>query len=154
MNRIATILAFALALALAAAAEDKKDDANAKDLKTMQGDWAGDSFTRDGMAFPPDDAQALFRTVKGDRYTLSRFRKKVGSGKFTIDATKSPREITFYPDAPPKGKPAPAMPGIYKIEGDRITMCYPAPGGKRPTKFEAPEGSGLSLVVWVREKKE
>jgi uncharacterized protein (TIGR03067 family) len=129
------------------------EDANKKDLKAMQGDWAGDSLTRDGMAFPADDAQALFRTVKDDSYTVYRFRKKVGSGKFTIDATKSPREITIIPDAPPKGKPAPAIPGIYKIDGDRITMCYSTPGGKRPTKFESTEDSGLTLAVWVREKK-
>jgi uncharacterized protein (TIGR03067 family) len=152
MKRLATVLA--LALALAAPAEEKKEDASKKDLKAMQGDWAGDSFKRDGMAFPDDDAQALFRTVKGDRYTLSRFRKKVGSGKFTIDATKSPREIDFLPDAPPKGKAIPAIKGIYKIDGEKITMCYGAPGGKRPAKFESTEGSGLTLVVWVREKKE
>jgi uncharacterized protein (TIGR03067 family) len=152
MKRLATALA--LALALAASAEEKKEDANKKDLKAMQGDWAGDSFKRDGMAFPADDAQALFRTVKDDRYTLHRFRKKVGSGKFTIDATKSPKEINFIPDAPPKGKPAPAIPGIYKIDGDKITMCYATPGGERPAKFESTEGSGRTLVVWVRETKE
>lgn len=152
MKRLA--LTLALAAAALAGAGEKKDDATQADLKAMQGDWAGDSFTRDGAAFPADDAQALFRTVKGDRYTLSRFRKKVGSGKFTLDATKSPRQIDFHPDAPPKGKPVPPLLGIYKIDGDRITMCYGGPGGKRPAKFEAPEGSGASLVVWVREKKD
>ena len=152
MKRLATILA--LAAALAATAEEKKEDAGKADLKAMQGEWAGDSFTRDGMAFPADDAQALFRTVKGDRYTMHRFRKKVGSGKFTLDATKAPREIDIQVDAPKGKKALPVIRGIYKIEKDRITMCYGLPGAKRPAKFEAPEKSGLTLVTWVREKKE
>lgn len=151
MKRIATVLA--LALALGASGEQKKEDAAKADLKAMQGDWAGDSFTRDGMAFPDDDAQALFRGVKGDRYTMHRFRKKVGSGKFTLDATKTPREIDIQVDAP-QGKKVPVIKGIYKMEKGKLTMCYGPPGGKRPAKFEAPEKSGLTLVTWVREKKE
>src|SRR5262249_55484684 len=116
--------------------------------------WACDSVTSDGMAFPADEAQARFRTVKGDTYTMFRFRKKLGSGKVTINATKSPKEIDFTPDAPAKGKAVQAITGISKIEGARMTICHGVPGGKRPTKFEAPEKSGLTLTVWVREKKE
>lgn len=154
MRRLAVVLALSVAAGAGGDEADKKADANKADLKAMQGDWSGDAFTRDGLPAPAEDAQALFRTVKGDRYTLSRFRKTVGSGKFTLDATKSPKEIDFLPDAPAKGKPVPALKGIYKIEKGRITMCYGPPGGKRPAKFESPEMSGVVLVVWVREGKE
>jgi uncharacterized protein (TIGR03067 family) len=138
-----------LAAALLAAAPPTKDE-NKKDLDRMQGDWAADRFTRDGTALEDDDAQSFFRTVKGDRYTTFRFNRRAGSGKFTLDATRSPRQIDLLPDPPFKGKP---IPGIYKIEGDKLTICYAAPGGKRPEAFASKEGSGITLMVWLREKK-
>lgn len=119
-----------------------------KDLKAMQGDWAADSFVRDGMVFPEDDARSFFRTNKGDRYTMQRFSKKVGSGKVVLDPSKSPREIDFLPDPPFKGKP---ILGIYKLEKGKLTMCYAPSGSKRPTTFTSEPGSGVTLIVWVRE---
>jgi uncharacterized protein (TIGR03067 family) len=129
---------------VAAAAEDD----NKKDLKAMQGDWAAEEWTRDGFKLADDDARAMFRTVKDDTYTVHRFRKKAGSGKFKLDATKTPRQIDFFPDAP-KGL---VLEGIYKIDGDKLTICY-APKGKRPTEFASKEDSGATLTVWLREKK-
>ncbi|HZY88466.1 MAG TPA: hypothetical protein VFE78_26750, partial [Gemmataceae bacterium] len=76
MNRVVLLLLAAGPLAAAdAPAGDSK-----KDLEQMQGDWAADSFVTDGMKLPDDDAQALFRTVKGDAYTVSRFKKVAGKG--------------------------------------------------------------------------
>jgi len=138
-----------LCLCVAALAFADKDDLNTKDREAMQGDWACESLTRDGMAFPDDDAQALFRTVKGDAYTVSRFRAKAGSGTFTLDASKSPREIDIVPDGPKKV----VIKGIYKIEKDVLTICHAAPGGKRPTAFASKEDSGDTLTTWKREKK-
>jgi hypothetical protein len=54
-----------LCVAVLLGADDKKDDANKKDLEKMQGDWAAVSMVQDGIKIPADDAQALFRTVKG-----------------------------------------------------------------------------------------
>src|SRR4051794_6973561 len=91
-----------LCVCLAPLAFAADDDLAKKDREAMQGDWACDGLTRDGMTFPDDDAQALFRTVKGDSYVVSRFRNKAGSGTFTLDASKSPKEIDIVPDGPKK----------------------------------------------------
>ena len=128
---------------------DDKDDPGKKDRDAMQGDWACESMTRDGMAFPDDDAQALFRTVKGDTYVVSRYRNKAGSGTFTLDASKSPKQIDVVPDGPKKV----VIEGIYKVEKDVLTMCIAAPGAKRPTAFSSTEGSGHTLTVWKKEMK-
>jgi uncharacterized protein (TIGR03067 family) len=138
-----------LCLCLAALAFAEKDDSNKKDRDAMQGDWACESLTRDGFAFPDDDAQALFRTIKGDTYVVSRFRAKAGSGTFTLDATKSPKEIDLVPDGPKKV----VIKAIYKLEKDVLTICHAAPGAKRPTAFASKKDSGDTLTRWKKEKK-
>jgi uncharacterized protein (TIGR03067 family) len=120
------------------------------DVEKMQGDWAAASMVSDGTRLPDDDAQALFRTIKGDKYTVFRFDRAIGKGTFKVDATKTPRAIDALPDsAGGKGKP---LLGIYRIEGDKLELCFAAPGKERPTAFESREGSGHTLSVWTREK--
>jgi uncharacterized protein (TIGR03067 family) len=135
-----------LALGLLGAAP--KDDAGKKDRALMQGDWACESYTVNGFTLEADDAQALFRTMKGNAYTVFRFSKALGKGTFTLDASKSPRAI----DLTPAGAGKPIL-GIYKIDGDTLTICYAAPGKPRPAGFTAKAGSGNTLTVWKREKK-
>jgi uncharacterized protein (TIGR03067 family) len=140
-----------LLVGTAVAADQPKDDASKKDLEKMQGDWAAVSMVVNGQVLPDDDAQALFRTVKGNDYTVFRFSAARGKGTFTIDATKKPRTIDFQPMSP-KDK-LPPMLGIYEFDGDKLKMCYASPGKDRPTTFDAKEGSGHTCIVWMREKK-
>jgi uncharacterized protein (TIGR03067 family) len=127
-----------------------KDDAGKKDLEKMQGDWAAVSMVQDGMKIPDDDAQALFRTIKGNDYTVYRYDKALSKGTFTLDATKKPRTIDFLPANAPNRMP---IQGIYEFEGERLKYCYAPPGKPRPADFAAKEGSGHTLTVWEREKK-
>jgi uncharacterized protein (TIGR03067 family) len=138
-------------LALAMGAEGAQEDDAAKDLKKMQGDWVVVSMEADGMRIPDDDAQALFRTVKGDKYTVSRYRKVAGKGTIKLDATKKPRAIDATPDgAAAKGRP---ILGIYEFDGEKLKLCFAPPGMDRPTEFRSKEGSGHTLTVWQPEKK-
>lgn len=140
-----------LVLALAAGAEEAKEDAAAEDLKRMQGDWVVVSMEVDGMKVPDDDAMALFRSVKGDRYTVSRYRKVVGKGTIKLDAAKKPRTIHALPaGVTDKAK---SLLGIYEFEGDKLKLCFSAPGMARPAEFSAKEDSGHTLTIWQSEKK-
>jgi uncharacterized protein (TIGR03067 family) len=145
------LLLVLLLLAGVAAAEGPKGDASAMDLKAMQGDWAAVSLVRDGDALPDDDAQALFRTVKDDQYTVYRYRKALGKGTFKVDATKTPRTIDFMAsEGPTAGK---TLLGIYEWNGaDRYRVCYAPPGQERPADFTCKKGSSHTLTVWRREQ--
>jgi uncharacterized protein (TIGR03067 family) len=126
-------------------------DANKKDMEKLQGDWAAVSMIRDGMPFPRDDAQAFFRTVKGDRYTVFRYDEVVNKWTFTIDATKEPKTMDVLPEG--TDDKAKASLGIYEFDGDKLKVCFAMPGKDRPTGFASKEGSGHALTVWEREKK-
>ncbi len=140
-----------LLIVLVMGAEGAKEDDAAKDLKKMQGDWVVVSMEADGMRIPDDDAQALFRNVKDDKYTVFRYRKVAGKGTIKLDATKKPRAIDAIPDsAAAKGK---AILGIYEFDGDKLKLCFAPPGMDRPTEFRSKEGSGHTLTVWQREKE-
>jgi uncharacterized protein (TIGR03067 family) len=141
-----------LLLAGVAWADAPKEDPGVADRKAMQGDWACVSMIQDGTEVPADDAQALFRTVKDDHYTVFHFRRAVGKGTFKVDATKNPRTIDFIPEGAPGGsKP---LLGIYEWMGpDRYRVCYAPPGQERPADFSCKKGSQHTLAVWRREKE-
>jgi uncharacterized protein (TIGR03067 family) len=126
-------------------------DPGKQDLEAMQGDWAAVSYIQDGQQLPDDDAQAFFRNMKGNEYTVFRFDRPLGKGTFTLDATKSPRTIDAVP-AIRGGKGKPIL-GVYEIKQNRLTLCFAAPGKDRPTEFTSIPGSGRTLTVWEREKK-
>jgi uncharacterized protein (TIGR03067 family) len=131
------------------------DDASRKDREQMQGDWAAVSYVRDGMPLPDDDAQALFRTVKGSEYTVFHFRRSIGRGTFTLDATQTPHTIDYRP-APRPGQPADSVKpllGIYEWDGEKLRTCVAPPGRGRPSGFASTEENGFTLAVWEREKK-
>jgi uncharacterized protein (TIGR03067 family) len=140
------LLPSALAVFVLAAADPA--DPSKKDLERMQGDWAAESMTRDGQVFPEEDAQAYFRTIKGDSFTVFRFSKAAGKGTMKLDATKNPKTV----DLMLEGAAAPVA-GIYTLDGDTLTLCYGQPGKPRPTKLASEPDSGNTLSVWKREKK-
>ena len=142
------LLPFVAALLVAA---DKPDDASKKDLEQMQGDWGCASTVRDGEKLGDDEAQVVFRTVKGDQYTVSVYDKPVGKGTITLDATKKPKAIDSRPEG--AAKDAPPLLGIYELDGDTLRTCYAPAGKERPKDFECKKGSGHTLTVWKREKK-
>jgi uncharacterized protein (TIGR03067 family) len=136
---------------LPAAADQVPADADASDLAKMQGDWRTVSVTENGTKLADDEAQTLFRTVSGNKYSLFRFSKPLTRGTFKIDATKRPKTIDVMPTAS-KGPAKPIL-GIYEFNGTSLWICNARPGKPRPTDFEPKQGSGNSRVVWEPEKK-
>jgi uncharacterized protein (TIGR03067 family) len=66
---------------------------------------------------------------------------------FQLDATRKPNEITIMGTGE-------TFAGIYKLDGDMLTVCMgQRDGAARPAEFATRDGDGLVLVVLKREKK-
>jgi uncharacterized protein (TIGR03067 family) len=144
-----TKLFLILCVGLLPAVDAADEDAAKKDLERMQGDWALASYVIDEAKLSDDEAQSLFRTIKGDQYTVFLFDKAIFKGTFKIDAGKKPKTLDSFA----AGMPDKPVLAIYEIDGDTLKICSAAPGKERPPDFTAKKNSGHSLMIWEREKK-
>jgi RNA polymerase sigma-70 factor (ECF subfamily) len=139
------LVAFA-SLALA----DDDDEA-----KRMEGTWKFVSLTADGEATPQDFLQKARWTIRGKEILIPGPAED-GKASFTLDPTRSPKALDMTAmNGPFKGK---TILCIYKLEGDRLTICLGGgkadePGSRpRPEAFDG--GAGRSLLVLERGKAE
>jgi uncharacterized protein (TIGR03067 family) len=115
-----------------------------KELEKLQGDWTMVSRELNGRKIP-DEVAINKLTIKGDQWILT----PGATASIKIDGSKDPKwiDLTF-----PRGTGT-ASPGIYKLEGDTLTICRVLAGkGERPKDFKSPEAGG-NLVVYKRVGK-
>ena len=134
-------------LALVVGAPAKKD-APPKDPPSLVGEWVGESGTRDGKPDNPPAGTSLTFTADGKVHFKEGAKGKPEEGTYKADAKKNPAEIDI---SPPDAKGETIL-GIYKIEGDTLTLCFHM-GGERPGEFAAPPGSQRMLVTCKRSEE-
>lgn len=144
------VVLLGLALGVGAPALKEKDKA-----PSMVGEWEVESVTTNGTQSPAGTGLRYTFTDDG-KWLIARNGKEssptINRG-FTEDRKPNPPTVDLVTSRP--GGPESRMIGIYKIEGDTLTICGTrTKGGDRPTKFEALEGSGNTLYVLKRPKKE
>jgi uncharacterized protein (TIGR03067 family) len=144
---VTTSLLVGLALVVGAPA---KKDAPPKDPPTLIGEWIGESGVRGGKPENPPPGTTLTFLADGKLRFKEGKDGKSEEGAYNADAKKSPSEIDITPPEAAKGE---TLLGIYKIEGDTLTLCF-AMGGERPKEFAAPAGSEVMLVTCKRVKKD
>ena len=145
---VAASLVLAGSLGLSIAAPAPKDDK--EDMKKFEGDWAFTAWESAGQTLPQAALDMAKWTVKGDKYTFEMGDQKE-EGTIKLDPAKKPATIDFaITSGNDKGKD---QPGIYKVDGDSITICLARPGGKeRPTDFKSTEDNGFILVTIKKAK--
>jgi uncharacterized protein (TIGR03067 family) len=105
------------------------------DMVLLQGEWMVVSIEAPKNVKPNPDRHLK---VNSNEWVYPN-----GKFDFKIDATKSPKQIDLMKEL---GK---VWPGIFKIEGDTLTLCRShGPGGERPTAFAG--GPGIMLYVYKR----
>jgi len=117
-----------------------------KDQAKIVGTWAYVSVEIGGqkVAEEVNEAKMIF-TAEG-KFTAIVKGKKI-AGTYKLDPAKKPKAITTTNE----GK---AHNGIYKLDGDGLTICmHEEDGAERPTEFATKEGTKVILVVLKREKK-
>jgi uncharacterized protein (TIGR03067 family) len=147
MNRPLSLALGLAALAGAAgvlAAPGLKDDKN--DLKRLEGDWKIESWEQLGQ---PVQMNATW-SFKGDKYALA-IGANLEEGTIKIDQRKKPPAIDLeITGGNCKGKD---QPGIYKLDGDTLTMCFAWPGtADRPTEFQS-TAEGRTILVTLKRAK-
>jgi uncharacterized protein (TIGR03067 family) len=143
----ALLIGLAVTVAAPAAKEKKKDP------PSIVGSWKLEKMEFGGMAMPVGDLGELSLTFAPDGAFIARKggQEKPETGRYTHDAKKSPAEIDVTETR--GGAKDMTVRGIYKIDGETLTICM-SPMGERPTKFESPAGGQTIMMTFKRMKKE
>jgi uncharacterized protein (TIGR03067 family) len=125
----------------------EKAPAKIDDKDALQGDWIMEYLEQRGV-----QSKTGFKvTVKGDEWILYSVAAdgKGMSRTFKIDPSKKPKTFDLISQGADKEL---VLPGIYKLEGDVLTMCRTIRAGDRPTEFKTTAEDGV-LTVWKRVGK-
>jgi uncharacterized protein (TIGR03067 family) len=148
MRMYTTVL---VALAVTVAAPAPKEAPKKKETPGIVGVWTLDKAEAAGMALPVGALGDLTLTFSEDGTMVARKggQETAENGRYSHDPKKSPAEIDFVENR--AGAKEMTVHGIYKIDGEMLTICM-APMGARPTKFESPAGGQVILFTFKRAK--
>ena len=122
---------------------------NLKDDNPLAGWWVLKTMTVAGYTVPDRKKAYVFLTDGRLGDADEPGETASAAGTYSYDRRKDPPHIDFVDT--PGGKPR-TMPGIYKLEGDTLTVAI-GREGVRPTRFESPDGSDVTLLVLTRARK-
>ncbi|HEY7156721.1 MAG TPA: sigma-70 family RNA polymerase sigma factor [Gemmataceae bacterium] len=129
----------------------KEADAKKTDKERIQGTWKVDSAKANGEEPQGDEGDR----IKGSTWTIT-------AEKITVTFNGEDRVSTFMLDPAAKPKTIDVMTekegtfkGIYKLEGDTLTICATLGRGdtERPAEFVSEKGGFTMLLVLKRVKK-
>jgi uncharacterized protein (TIGR03067 family) len=142
------LTSFTMLVATVATADDKsvKDE-----LKRQEGSWSVTSSIYDGQAASEDLIRSIKRVVEGDHAVWERDGKRFAGTTIEVDPACEPKTIDVIPDGGRnRGE---RVLGIYKFEGEKLTICMAEPGKPRPKSFQADKGSGCTLRTFTRDRR-
>ena len=137
------------ALALTVGAPGLKETPK-KDADPLLGEWVGEKAEAAGMPLPVPAGGVSMEFKAAGKLVMKEGSKAPEEVGYTADPKKDPHEIDLTP--PAAGGKVMTMVGIYKVEGETLTLCLAAVGG-RPTKFESAAGQATLLLTFKRAKK-
>jgi len=156
MRRLLRLIVVALSVVLLGTSSGISDDKEAakKELKALEGNWQ--LVRQEGRgSLTPKAIVTNLRIVIEDGQ-MSWYIGNPASNQdadLTVDPTQNPKTIDAeITKGSAKDK---VMPGIYKLSGDTLEICWGEPGSdKRPKKFTTKPGvgAGNQMDKYEREK--
>ena len=135
-------------LLLALAAPGPKD-APKPDPAQVRGEWVVERYLLGGKGV--DRERGLTAIIDEGTMALVRDGRRKEAVGIRLDPAAAPARIDLIPPGREKEE---AILGIYKVEGDTLTLCFPKGGrADRPTKFESPADTSIVLMTLKRAKK-
>lgn len=119
---------------------------SAGDLDALQGDWTMTGLSAGGNEAPAEYFQQKKPTywVTGDKYEIRENGTAVETGTIKVIEDRSPRQIDFVIET---GKDAgKTQRGIYKLEGDLLTISANEDGKEYPTEFSGAAGHAQMVM--------
>jgi uncharacterized protein (TIGR03067 family) len=143
-------LVLAVVLAPLAAGGQAGDEAVKEELKQLQGDWKAIKGEADNNAFTGGDPII----IEGDKLSLVIRDRIAFVGKIKINPKASPKTIDWELTEGPGGVVGKIKPGIYKLEKDKLEICWNPEGSKeRPKRFTTKLVAGRGFLYTLYERK-
>ena len=129
-------------------ARKAKVEAPSGPATVFEGEWQMVSGVMNGAAMDASTVAWVKRVTRGNQTSVIAGPQTMLKVEFTFDPSTSPASIDYLNlHGASKGN---RQQGIYRLEGDVLTVCTGAPGGARPGEFTSAKGDGRSLTVWKR----
>jgi uncharacterized protein (TIGR03067 family) len=149
-TRFPIILAMTAAMSVSwitALAGGPEPIATDSDLGRLQGRWTGRAGARKQIQ--------VVLTVRGRRVdaaiTAPQGIRLDAQGEVKVDETTSPRKVDWVNFSGADQQEFPPIAGIYKLDGDTLTVCNGGMNGSRPKEFKSGDGVLAEVVVFQRE---
>jgi uncharacterized protein (TIGR03067 family) len=120
----------------------------------LLGVWVGQTMQAGGKEVPAAAVQKMRWEFQAGKLLMRGNSKsdpdREEQSTYKIDLEQAPHELDFTPEAQARDK---TVRGIFKISGDKLTVCmqHANTDGSRPSEFESPAGSKIVLMVLKKE---
>jgi uncharacterized protein (TIGR03067 family) len=150
MQRIISVLVvLTIPLLLAAGDDDVR-----KELKALEGKWKTVGLEAGGKSLPKEAVIDFTFIVGADGKSIGKMAKIEYDAKISVDPKKNPKTIdNVHVTGASKGK---KQFGIYKLEGDKWTVCMTPPGAaesNRPKDFDTKDTTNV-VFTFERVKED
>lgn len=118
------------------------------------GTWAYESQTIGGKRLSQSSLDPIWVEITPTSFIRCSKEGLHSESQITADPTHKPMEFQLEFTHPVTKKVSNSK-GIYKIESDRLWICYDNSGKTRPTEFKSPDGEEqIVLSVLVRKRQQ